>query len=158
MTSKSGARVHDVDVLAGAIAALARSWAAVNPLVGQGILPLRRRPVCGRIGEAERRDHMLRILGVVLSTLGWLLLYANAVHFEIVTDVKELPRIKRLIFWLRGKRTFFDRDQSTDLILEKEKGIPLKKHWRTEITPKVIGIALVLVGAALSIFSGCRLF
>ena len=96
---------------------------------------------------------MLRILGVVLSTLGWLLLYANATHFELVADVKQLRRIERFIFWLRGGKPFLEGIQDSHAQLaNKLKGIPPKKHWRTEKTPIVIGIALILIGAALSLF------
>jgi len=95
---------------------------------------------------------MLRIIAVVLLNLGWLLLYANATHFELVTDVKQLPRIKRFIFWLRGREEFMKEIQDTHTqMANKLKGIPQKKHWRTEKTPKVIGIALVLVGVVLSL-------
>ena len=96
---------------------------------------------------------MLRIIAVVLLNLGWLLLYANATHFEIVTDVKQLPQIKRFIFWLRGRKTFMKGIQDNYAEMPNMmKGIPLKKRWRTERTPIVIGIALILIGVALSLF------
>ena len=95
---------------------------------------------------------MLRVIAVVLLNLGWLLLYANATHFELVTDVKQLPRIKRFIFWLRGRKTFWNGLHNNYAQMPNMmKEIPPKKHWRTEKTPIVIGIALILIGAALSL-------
>ena len=95
---------------------------------------------------------MLHIVGVLVSTLGWLLLYANATHFEVVADVKKLKRIERFIFWLRGREEFMKEIQDSHAeMANKLKGIPPKRHWRTEKTPKIIGVALVLIGVTLSI-------
>lgn len=95
---------------------------------------------------------MLHIIGILVSTLGWLLLYANATHFGLVADKKKLKRIERFIFWLRGRDEFLKEIQDSHAeMANKLKGIPPIKRLRTEKTPKVIGIALVLIGVALSI-------
>jgi hypothetical protein len=96
---------------------------------------------------------MHRIFGVALLILGPLFLSSSAIHFEIVTDIKKLPPIKRLIFWLRGRKVFMDELQNNYArIPNMMKRIPQKKHWRNERTPTVIGIVLTLIGFALSIF------
>ena len=94
---------------------------------------------------------MFQKIGLIVLTLGSILLGASSVHFGLVTDMKQLPFLKRCLFWLRGGRTFWDRDQSDDLILQKEKGIRPRRHWRTEKTPIVIAIILILIGLALSL-------
>jgi len=95
---------------------------------------------------------MVHNIGLVLLILGSLLVGTSAIDFELVADVKQLRRIKRLIFWLRGGKPFLEGIQDSHAQLaNKLKGIPPKKHWRTEKTPTVIGIALTLVGLAMSL-------
>ena len=95
---------------------------------------------------------MRQIIGLALLILGPLLVGTSAIHFELVADVKKLPPIRRLIFWLRGRKPFMNEIQNSHAqMANKLKGIPLKKHWRTEKTPTVIGIALTLIGFALSL-------
>lgn len=94
---------------------------------------------------------MLQKIGLIVLTLGSVLLGASSIHFGLVTDVKQLPFLKRCLFWLRGGRTYFDRQQSIDVVLEKQKGIRPKWRWRTEKTPTIIAIILMLIGLALSL-------
>ena len=96
---------------------------------------------------------MRHIIGLALLILGPLLVGTSAIHFDLVADVKELPLLKRWLYWLRGRKHFMnERQDSHAQMVNKLKGIPQKKHWRTEKTPTVIGITLILIGFLLSIF------
>ena len=95
---------------------------------------------------------MLHKIGLIVLTLGSILLGASSIHFGLVTEVKDLPLLKRWLFWLRGGRGFWDGQKSKiDSALEKQNGIRPKWRWRTEKTPTVIAIILMLVGLALSL-------
>jgi hypothetical protein len=92
------------------------------------------------------------MIGLALLILGPLLVGTSAIHFELVADVKQLPLLKRWLYWLRGRKPFMKEIQDNQAqIPNMIKGIPPKKHWRTGKTPTVIGISLTLIGFALSL-------
>ncbi|MGB8957949.1 MAG: hypothetical protein WCC00_02935 [Candidatus Aminicenantales bacterium] len=93
---------------------------------------------------------MRRYIGLLLLTLGSILLGASSVHFGLVTNVKDLLLLKRFLFWLRGGRAYWDSQQRKAEMMA-EKGIPPSRHWRTEKTPTVFAVILILIGLALSL-------
>jgi hypothetical protein len=95
---------------------------------------------------------VLQKIGLIVLTLGSILLGASVIHFGLVTDVKNLPLLKRWLFWLRGGRGFWDGQQSKiDSALENQTGIRPKWRWRTEKTPTIIAGILILIGLLLSL-------
>jgi len=96
---------------------------------------------------------MLRIIGLAILTLGWFLYSTKDTKFGLVANEKELPPMKRFIFWLRGGVNFMTGLQNRDAqMADTIKGIPPKKHWRTEKTPTIIAIVLIVIGSVLSLY------
>ncbi len=95
---------------------------------------------------------MLNKIGLIVLTLGSVLFGYSFIHFGLVTDTKELPILKRWLYWLKGGRGFWDsQHDKMKVAVERQKGIRPKWTWRAEKTPRIISLILMLIGLVLSL-------
>ena len=87
-------------------------------------------------------------LGLLLSTMGSILLGINVFRWGFIANLKDLPLVERWFFRLTGGKTFWEGQQKKFDDLPK---LPEKKRWRTERTPALVAVVLMLGGFVLSL-------
>lgn len=94
---------------------------------------------------------MRQNIGLFLLTFGSILLGANFFRWGLVADRKSLTRIERWFYALSGGETFWEASQKKNDNISKLLSGATKKSWRTERTPVLVAVALMLIGFALSL-------